>query len=222
MTFFNTKLLSTYPFGEKIKSEPLDVPVSGYSTLALSPGALKALQLIMDSYYRFQGKVYPFDFSGVYNYVPKDSHLIELKDEGLITFEPPLFKGRISRETKAVPNLKLILPAPQPKPKPEIIKVLQPEPKVKSSKETLVYLMVDEHTGRTKIGRSVSPSTRERTLQSKTPALFLWACWPGTNADEKDLHKKFAKKRERGEWFSLTEDDRVEVRKYMNLPKHKR
>lgn len=73
---------------------------------------------------------------------------------------------------------------------------------VSSSK---TYLMMDSNTGLVKIGRSVNPKARERTLQSEKPTIsMIKVC---EKLVEKELHKKYAKKRVRGEWFKLSEDD---------------
>lgn len=70
---------------------------------------------------------------------------------------------------------------------------------------TKTYLMKDEATGQTKIGKSKVPQRRERTLQAEKPTIsLLYVC----DCDvENELHKQYADKRTRGEWFTLTEDD---------------
>ena len=65
------------------------------------------------------------------------------------------------------------------------------------------YLMLNGRHGLVKIGRSKRPRGRERTLQGEDPWLELLACWPAPVAQENLLHKHFATKRERGEWFRL-------------------
>lgn len=67
------------------------------------------------------------------------------------------------------------------------------------------YLMRNNRNGYIKIGRSVKPQFREKTLQSEEPDIELLAV---TDRDcEKQLHKKYKDKRVRGEWFDLSEDD---------------
>jgi hypothetical protein len=68
-----------------------------------------------------------------------------------------------------------------------------------------VYLMRNERNGCTKIGFSIDPAYRERTLQSQEPEVRLLFCWPGTRGDEKALHERFADRRVRGEWFHLSD-----------------
>lgn len=75
-----------------------------------------------------------------------------------------------------------------------------------------VYLMHDTTNGFYKIGISNNPEYRERTLQSEKPTIEMICCKeypirPIAEAFEAALHKTFAKKRIRGEWFSLTESD---------------
>lgn len=65
------------------------------------------------------------------------------------------------------------------------------------------YLMLNGRHGLVKIGRSKRPRGRERTLQGQDPWLELLACWPAPVKQENLLHKHFAAKRERGEWFRL-------------------
>ena len=65
--------------------------------------------------------------------------------------------------------------------------------------------MVDETTGYTKIGRSANPLNRETTLLSSRPTIkLLYTC---DRNIESLLHKAYASKRVRGEWFALTELD---------------
>lgn len=67
------------------------------------------------------------------------------------------------------------------------------------------YLMTDSNTGYTKIGKSKNPGKREKTLQSEKPTITLkLVC---DQMVEGKLHKEYAEKRIRGEWFDLTESD---------------
>jgi hypothetical protein len=66
-----------------------------------------------------------------------------------------------------------------------------------------VYLM--RHTnGLTKIGFSHSPQAREKTLQAEDPRLRLFATKQAPKSIETRLHRIFADKRVRGEWFELS------------------
>lgn len=72
---------------------------------------------------------------------------------------------------------------------------------------TNLYLMLDEVNGFFKIGISMRPKLREKTLQSEKPSIkMLWStkCF---QSEEKFLHSKFSGKRIRGEWFNLSDED---------------
>lgn len=75
------------------------------------------------------------------------------------------------------------------------------------NRPTKIYIMVDHSTGYYKIGRSINPSFREKTLQSEKPTITLLFGFDSTHQQEKQLHAQYASKRIRGEWFALTEDD---------------
>jgi hypothetical protein len=85
----------------------------------------------------------------------------------------------------------------------------------KSRFQTFVYLMEDARNGAFKIGRSRSPGKRERTLQSEAPGITLRFSIPADEADERHLQVQFASKRLRGEWFSLTPDDLLQVIQFL-------
>ena len=98
----------------------------------------------------------------------------------------------------------------------EIIKFYEKVAKTKKkelrkSEPTYIYLMKDERTELTKIGRSVNPSFRERTLQSDNPMIVLVGGWLGVSGDEKVLHGRYADRRFRGEWFDLSEENIQEI-----------
>ena len=79
-----------------------------------------------------------------------------------------------------------------------------------------IYLMVDNTTGFIKIGKSKNPKYREGTLQSKQPETHLIVTWTAPATIEKELHKKFASKRKRGEWFHLSIPDHDEIKAFMD------
>lgn len=71
-----------------------------------------------------------------------------------------------------------------------------------------MYLMLDETNGYHKIGISNHPEYRERTLQSEKSTITLLCAkeYPTrivAEAIEPALHKAYADKRVRGEWFVL-------------------
>ena len=78
-----------------------------------------------------------------------------------------------------------------------------------------VYLMVNTDTSLIKIGRSVNPVYRERTLHSQEPAVHLIAMWCCVKQIEKELHTMFHHRRIRGEWFRLTIFDMTALEKFM-------
>jgi hypothetical protein len=65
--------------------------------------------------------------------------------------------------------------------------------------------MKDKFTGYYKIGRSVKPKYRERTLQSEKPTIELVFSTAETKKiNEKLLHAKYKDQQVRGEWFDLS------------------
>lgn len=84
-----------------------------------------------------------------------------------------------------------------------------------------VYLMHDIANGYYKIGISKDPQYRERTLQSEKPTIEKICAkeFPTrqiAEAFEAALHKTYAPKRIRGEWFNLTGRDVVDLRKALS------
>ena len=75
-----------------------------------------------------------------------------------------------------------------------------------------VYLMKDNISNFIKIGKSIQPLKREKTLQSEKPTITMFLICPcgnekNANEVEKYLHELFNSKRVRGEWFDLNEND---------------
>jgi hypothetical protein len=90
--------------------------------------------------------------------------------------------------------------------------------KLKSEEDReYVYLMVNEETSLIKIGTSIKPHYREKTLHSQEPKIFIIAVWCCDKALERELHKKYSKSRVRGEWFRLKLRELEEIGKFMNL-----
>lgn len=94
--------------------------------------------------------------------------------------------------------------------------VRETNPKKFQSNFTKVYVMIDKNTGYYKIGRSVNPKQRERTLQSEKPTIELLFNHDARVKDEKELHSIFQEKRVRGEWFDLNGSDLRTIREYFN------
>jgi len=78
-----------------------------------------------------------------------------------------------------------------------------------NAKPATDYLYLIEHqNGLVKIGRSVNPEAREKTLQAEDPRLRLIFSGIGCGCFERRLHKIFSSVRRRGEWFDLEEHHR--------------
>ena len=84
-----------------------------------------------------------------------------------------------------------------------------------ADKPTFIYVMIDKNTGMYKVGRSVKPQFREKTLQSEKPTIELLFTHRGTHADERHLHAQFHTKRVRGEWCALDANDLAYIKDYM-------
>lgn len=75
-----------------------------------------------------------------------------------------------------------------------------------------IYLMFNPRNGYTKIGRSIKPKVREKTLQGEVPDTEIIALWNSPKSTENELHTKFSEKRIRGEWFDLGISDLIEIK----------
>lgn len=81
-------------------------------------------------------------------------------------------------------------------------------PEKRSMIATYIYLMRNYANGLCKIGRSIKPEFREKTIQSEIPQIkIIFKSQLTENTKEKELHKIFKEKRVRGEWFDLSESD---------------
>lgn len=93
---------------------------------------------------------------------------------------------------------------------------------VTTADTTCVYLMHDSTTDYYKIGRSVDPSTRERTLLAQSPTVRLMCYWSDCkHGDESYLHTTFARWRRRGEWFALNESMVEAIHTYFQGKEHR-
>ena len=73
------------------------------------------------------------------------------------------------------------------------------------TEQVFVYLMKDKANGLYKIGKSINPKCRERTLQSEKPSIKMVFTMPEREGfNERSLHREYAECRKRGEWFDLT------------------
>ena len=72
----------------------------------------------------------------------------------------------------------------------------------RSNKKAFTYIMKDSNTGLIKIGKSINPLHRERTLQSEKPTISLFAVCE--EDIENELHSIYDSYRVRGEWFNIS------------------
>lgn len=86
----------------------------------------------------------------------------------------------------------------------------------KGEKINYIYLMYNSRNDFIKIGRSINPKQREKTLQGEDPELGIIAIWKQEKIHEKVLHTKFENKRKRGEWFDLDISDLINIKYYMD------
>lgn len=82
---------------------------------------------------------------------------------------------------------------------------------LKEKAKGYVYLMKNSRNGLVKIGFSRDPQSREGTLQSEEPEIDLYHAFEGTMDEETALHREYAAKRTRGEWFKLNDDDLTSI-----------
>ncbi|PWJ93574.1 Meiotically Up-regulated Gene 113 (MUG113) protein [Mesorhizobium loti] len=69
------------------------------------------------------------------------------------------------------------------------------------------HIYAIECAGHVKLGYSENPERRLNKIAADTPfPCDLLGYWPGTKADELDIHQKFQSTRARGEWFVATEE----------------
>jgi len=73
------------------------------------------------------------------------------------------------------------------------------------SQSRYIYLMKDKANGLYKIGKSINPALRERTLQSEKPSIrMVFSTREREGFNEASLHRQYADQRKRGEWFTLS------------------
>ena len=90
------------------------------------------------------------------------------------------------------------------------------KPRSKNKEKNYIYVMIDHNTGYHKIGRSVKPKHRERTLQSEKPTIDMIVCIKSDEKEEDFLHRKFIDKRIRGEWFDLNDKDIEYIKNHLS------
>ena len=73
--------------------------------------------------------------------------------------------------------------------------------------ETFIYVMESKSQSRFKIGRSINPTERIKTLRRYVPDLQIVNIVKAHKVWETDLDAKFARSRIDGEWFRLCPAD---------------
>lgn len=97
--------------------------------------------------------------------------------------------GRVGSSIDELDSQEPRKPAPTP---------VESQPK----RESWVYFIESKGSSLIKIGYSITPEKRLKDLQTSSPeALQLLGTIPGGKAEEAELHKKFERHREHGEWF---------------------
>ena len=81
--------------------------------------------------------------------------------------------------------------------------------------QNYIYLMLNKRNGLVKIGTSIRPKFREKTLQGEEPEIYLISIWQAPREIEKELHKRFSDKKKRGEWFKLKSRDLKDIKDRM-------
>lgn len=83
-----------------------------------------------------------------------------------------------------------------------------------------VYLMHNSRNNLVKIGKSINPRHREKTLQAEEPEITMIAVWEASGQLERYLHRLYKEKRLRGEWFNLNYNEllnlKQQVEEYLN------
>lgn len=134
-------------------------------------------------------------------------HLERFKDEaGVQRFNSSMktIKEERSRQNRLEAEMQRKLNPPVP--------VLQ--------KPLMLYIMFNSRNGLYKIGYSNDPTKREKTLQSQEPEVELLGAWHGGKKLEYELHKQYASKRVRGEWFNLTQEEANSLVQVLNNMKN--
>lgn len=91
-----------------------------------------------------------------------------------------------------------------------------PAPPAIEEKTTYLYIIRNNRNGYFKIGKSINPKHREKTLQSEDPDITLLYIWHCENSIESKIHKKFRPNRKRGEWFEFADQEMVSVLSFIN------
>ena len=96
--------------------------------------------------------------------------------------------------------------------------------KLKADEDNVrIYLLKDNDTGFIKIGSSVNPLRRYNEIANQTVSVIgssknrdyklIWYSDATIRIKEKELHDRFSFKNVNGEWFDLTEQDIIDIKK---------
>ncbi len=92
---------------------------------------------------------------------------------------------------------------------------------IDETKTKKVYLLLDSVNNLIKIGQSLNPNLREKTLHGISPKWDIITTWIAPVSEERKLHKLFEHKRKRGEWFDLSFSDLKVIKEKMGKYKNK-
>ena len=115
------------------------------------------------------------------------------------------FYGNIPGTNMKVLTESVVVPVHKPIEPPKRSITTRKEVKVYVPQKPKTYLMRDDNHGYTKIGKSIRPRVRERTLLADAPIITLFAVCEQNI--ERELHAKYSDKNIRGEWYNLTDED---------------
>jgi len=125
----------------------------------------------------------------------KTKNITKIRDKMLKMYGIDFFKSRLEKHNEREFKKKQI--------RERLLNDNYSKSLIKTSKIRKTYIMFDENTGYYKIGYSIDPMKRERTLQAEKPTIsLLYVC---NMFVEKQLHDIFKEKRVRGEWFDLSD-----------------
>mgnify|MGYP006436649675 FL=1 len=125
-------------------------------------------------------------------------YIINLEE---ILFNINNLKDCITNEKNNI-NLKILNRLEEDRQKKIIENAFDHTKTVKNFKKQVCYIIKDFNTNIYKIGKSIDPKKREKTLQSEKPTLKIIKIFKEDH--EYELHKKYKRERIRGEWFKLS------------------
>jgi hypothetical protein len=165
---------------------------------------------------RFLAKTYDIDLLDTFNTF-QDATRTMCEKVGYFTItNEDLKKLKGGHSTFITPHHKGVIVTPFIVPEDFYKSIFNDIPLIDESlRENYVYLMFNKRNEHFKIGKSIKPHYRERTLQSELPEISMIAAWKVSAKVEKQLHALFKHKRLRGEWFNLSFNDIERLRKYM-------